>query len=1001
MGTLNRPNLRALCVRRVLQGTVALIPLLVATAHPAYAQDQGTAPEEDQSTGTADDAGTPDASDIVVTGSRLRSTFTAPTPMQVIDAGDLQTRGAANVSTVLQELPAVSGTRSAAASNGVRTQTPGQNFVELRSLGSQRTLVLVNGRRFVPTVPPSSVGHPYQVDINLIPALVIDRMDVVTGGASAQWGSDAVAGVVNMILKTKFEGIEFTGGAGISQRGDASERRIGFIAGTSFADDRGHVVISGDYVKNDGIRLYSARTALDRRCYFFNNPASTLANGLPKQILDCDKQAGNRTPGGLIVSATGGTATQRAGLVGMQFDTATTVSPFVRGKYNPFGQTVTATTTSQTLAATQSGGAIPDQEKVSLLPVLDRKVFYGHADFDVSDSINIFVEGTYGKSTGFISSRPPRDQGGVYNPANGTGTQVRIYADNAFIPAALRPSIPLPAGPASTTVPTTGQSFVMSRNSYDLPQPNTSLTDEAWTATAGIQGDLGGGWQWDASYVHGQNDYFRSSLARDRDLYALAVDAVVNPANGQIVCRSTLTNPNNGCVPVNLFGSGTPTKQSTDYFSFNATALVRYKQDAAQINLTGSPFQTWAGEVAVAVGAEWRHESAVSTVDAQSARGAWESSVGSEFVGKFSVVEGYAEATVPLAKDLPFAQSLAVNGAIRLAKYSGDAAAADQQTTWKVGGTWEPIDGLMFRIVNSLDIRAPSLFELKVPPVFSQQNVSFNGRQFTGVRIANAGNLNLTPEKSKTLTFGGSYRPSFIPRLSLSVDYYDIKVRDVIAAFGSANVTRNCEQGIQEYCALLVIDPTTQNLLQVNDQYLNLSSISTSGVDFTMSYSFPVGNGDINLRGAATYVDHFTLVTPSTPPVILNTVGQNGTNSDFAVPRFKASATLGYRTDPFSINLQARYVAPGRTDTTLSEVATPTSQPDISVADNHVPSYWVFNLSGTFNIDNNRFQLFWNVDNLFDRDPPLTPNTNSELQTNGAIYDVIGRYFRIGAKVKF
>jgi outer membrane receptor protein involved in Fe transport len=984
-------------VRSFFKGTVASIPLLVA-ANGAWAQDASAEPKADQQTSAAVSA-TP--SEIVVTGSRLRSIYTAPTPVQVISDADFAARGATNVATVLQELPAVSGTRSAAASNGVRTQTPGQNFVELRSLGSQRTLVLVNGRRFVPTVPPSSVGHPYQVDINLIPSLVIDRMEVVTGGASAQWGSDAVAGVVNMILKTKFDGIEVSGQSGFSQRGDGVERRLGFIAGTSFNNGRGNVVISGDHIKNNGIRLYSSREWADRGCYYFNDPASTVANGLPKQFLACDKQAGNRAPGGLIVSATGGTTAQRAALVGLQFNSATEVAQFDRGKYNPYKQTVSGSTTSQTFAATQSGGSNPDQEKVSLLPVLKRSIFYGHFDYQLTDNVTAFVEGTYGKSTGFISSRPPRDQGGVFNPATGTGTQVRFYADNAYIPAVLRGDIPLPAGPVSTTPPAGGQSFVMSRNSYDLPQPNTSLTDEAWTVSTGLNGDIGGGWRWDASYVHGQNDYIRSSLARDRERYALAADAVTDPVSGKIVCRSTLTDPTNGCVPVNLFGPGSPSAAAVDYFQFDATALVRYKQDAAQFNVTGSPFATWAGDVALAAGMEWRHESANSTVDERSERGVWESSVGSSFVGKFSVVEGYLESTVPLAKDLPFAHSLAVNGAVRVAKYSGDASAAGEQTTWKVGATWEPTDDLLFRAVRSLDIRAPSLFELKVPPVFSQQNISYAGRQFTGVRIANSGSLDLVPEKSKTFTVGGTYRPSFVQGLNLSVDYYDIKVNDVIAALGGASIARNCEAGLVQYCSLLVLDPTTQNLLQINDQYLNLSSFSTSGIDFTMSYATPFLGGELALRGAATYVDHFTIVTPNDPPIVLETAGQNATNSDFAVPHWKATATISYQQDPFSLGLQVRYVGPGKVDTALKEFATATAQPDVSPADNRISSYFVFNLSGSFNIADSRFQLFWNIDNLFDRNPPLAPNLNSELQTNGAIYDVLGRYFKVGAKVRF
>ncbi|WP_114951559.1 TonB-dependent receptor domain-containing protein [Sphingosinicella terrae] len=996
-------NVHIGCSARRLRCAACLSSVATALLYCGTAIAQPSAPADDEDVvespalQPAEASGPAESSDIVVTATRTRSPFQAPSPLQVIDASEIEARGATSVVTLLQENPATSGTRANTAANGVRTQTPGQNFIDLRGLGTPRTLTLVNGRRFVPTVPGNSVGNPYQVDVNLIPSLMVERIEIVTGGASAQWGSDAIAGVANIILRRRFDGIHFEAQAGISQRGDYDEQRIGILAGSSFAAGRGHVVFSADYVRNGGMRDGS-RDWADDNCYFFTDATSNVANGRPSQVLACDAQPGNFTGGGLIVSATGGTVDQRAGLVGLQFDSATAVSPFVRGLYNPLSQTVTATTTTQTFSGIQAGGQNPEQDRNSLFVGLERLVLYGHAEFEVSDALTLFAQASYGESTGTQDSRALRDQSGVYSPTTGRGSQVRIYADNPFIPDALRPFIPAPAGPPSTTAPA-GQSFVMSRGNYDFPQSGTQLTDRAYTVTIGAEGGLGGSWQWDASFIHGRNDYIRFRYnSRDRDRYAQAVDAV-RDADGQIVCRSTLTDPGNGCVPLNLFGQGTPSAEALDYVLFTQRGQVTYVQDAAQINLQGNPFSTWAGEVALAVGAEWRQESADSTVDARSESGVPDSPVGSIYQGEFTVIEGYAEATVPLLRDIPFAHSLSVNGAVRHANYSGDASATGGETTWKVGATWEVVPGLRLRATRSLDIRAPSLYELKVPATATNQNIVFNGVQYNAVRVSQAGNINLVPERANTFTVGASFAPRFVPSLQFSVDYFSIELNDVITTLGAIPIARNCAAGIQAFCDLLILENGA--LRGVNDSFLNLSSYETSGLDFVLSYARPLFNGELRLRGSATYTDRFTITTPDTPPVIEDYAGINGTLFQFAVPHWKGSLTASYEQGPFTINIQARYVGPGRNDN-LREFPTATEPPEVSSQANRVGDYVVFNIGSRIRLgSSDRAELFWNIDNVFDRDPPILPNFSSAMQTNGALYDMIGRYFRFGARLRF
>ncbi len=970
--------------RSLLLATAAFL----LTGAPVWAQGTPPAPQDVQTESAPVAEGDNDDEEaIVVTGTRTRSGFDAPTPTQVLGVEDLERRGVTDVAQILAEVPAFNS-RFGGASNGVRTQSVGQTYADLRGLGSPRTLVLVNGRRFVPVVPTSSVGNPYQVDLNLIPSLMVERMDIVTGGASAQWGSDAVAGVVNVILLRQLDGLKSEIQYGISQYGDSANFRVGAVGGFSFADGRGHVVLSGDYNKNDGISDYFQRDWADDFWQFYSDPTATAANGRPRNVLRRDTQPGNMTAGGLIVATTGLSAANSAQLVGTQFDSPTTVSRFVRGEFN----------TGTTFAANQAGGQNADRSPRSLIPSVERKVFYGLATYDVSDSVEAYLEGSWGRSAGESVNQPIRDRVSVYTAANPTGSMVRIYADNPYIPAALRGFIPAPAGPSTATQP--GQSFTLGRVAYENQQPVTKITDTAYTVSTGLQGKFGEGWTWDASYTYGNNQFFRETFnMRNRALYALATDAVVNPGNGQIVCRSTLTNAGNGCVPVNLFGEGTPGAREFAYYTGTAWAKLDYQQHAAQLNIQGEPFETWAGPVSIAAGLEYRNESANATVDAITPTNVWDLSVGGAFKGNFNVKEGYFEATVPLAKELPFAHSLTLNGAVRYADYSGFGGA----TTWKVGGTWEPLDGLLLRAAHSLDIRAPTIYETSAAPATSLNNVIYNNVTYPGVLIENAGNPNLRPEKSRTTTFGAALTPGFLPGFKFSADYFNIKINDVIDVIGQAEIARLCGLGVSEYCNLLNFDGT--QLVKVINPYLNLSSLQTKGIDFVGSYTTRVGSdGELALRASATWVDAFTITVPGAPnePARINEQAGQHDNSIGATPHLMGNVSMTYSQPVFSITGQMRYVSSGKFDNAYTEVSTNGQPADIDPALNNIGAYTQFNLSGTINVgDKDRFQFFWNINNLFDRDPPIIPSPTLLVQTNAQFYDVIGRYYRVGVRLRF
>lgn len=964
--------------------------MLVAPAHAlAQAADSTATRTVQQPPTTAAAAGS--FADIVVTGTRTRSTLAAPTPTQAFTLENMEARGQSNVTQMLLEVPAFSG-RSSNVTTGQRGERAGTNYADLRALGSMRTLVLVNGRRFVPVVPLNVAGYAYQVDLNQIPTLMIERVDVVTGGASAQYGSDAIAGVVNLVLRERFDGVKVEAQTGISQLGDGHQYRFGLLGGFSFAEGRGHVVLSADYDRSQGLGGPSSRKWSNPRWAIFTDPTATASNGLARNVLDNDVQAGNRAPGGLIVNTTGLSAAARSALIGLQFDSPTTVSPFERGKYNP-------ALTPTTFSGTQSGGGHSRLDNISLLPSVERKVVWGHASYELSDNITAFVDASWAHTKGRIEGFVLSDQSSIYDPVTQTGTQVRIFSDNAFIPAVLRPFIPAPAGPATATQP--AESFTMSRHNYDFGDRNSGTDTKGYTFTAGLKGELGGGWTWDASYIYGSNDYERLVLnQRDRQRYALAADAVRNPANDQIVCRSTLTNPTNGCVPVNLFGSGTPSEAALDYFTFTATGVSRYRQNAAQANLQGSPFATWAGDVAIAAGVEWRHESVDATVDEVQQSGNPDELWGLAYDGRFTVVEGYLEATAPLATDLSWAKSLAVNGAVRHARYGKDASAAGGQTTWKLGATYEPVNGLLFRAGHSLDIRAPSLYELRVPNLNNVQNIGFRGATASGVLVGSGGNPNLTPEKAKTTTLGFTLRPAALRGFGFSVDYFNISIKDVIRSVGGQNVALFCERGITSYCDLLRFN-SGGVMLSIQNQLLNLASLKTNGVDFTANYNGSLGEDQFSVRATATYTRHYTttIPTPSGVPTVEEVAGGVNTN---AQPRWKGNLIATYTHGPLTVSPNVRYVGKGLVSPLLSDKPTATAPIGMSSSDNSVGDYYVFGLSASVNIlPDEGFQVFGVVDNLFNRDPEIVTNAFGVPATNGGLYDFIGRYFRVGVRAKF
>ncbi|MEA3176627.1 MAG: hypothetical protein QOI59_150 [Gammaproteobacteria bacterium] len=872
--------------------------------------------------------------EIVVTGSRIaRAGFKAPTPTTVVGADQLQITSASNVGQALnQEVPAL--TPSLTPTSSTRSsQNAGGNFLDLRNLGANRTLVLVDSSRFVPT---TSVGT---IDTNVIPSALIERVDVVTGGASAAYGSDAVAGVVNILLKKDLNGFEGKVQGGLSQLGDNASRNVSLAWGAPFAGGRGHVEIAGEYEDNDGVTDVTSRSWARGQYGLIANPAFTASNGQPQQLIVPDVQLRVATAGGLILS---GPAR------GTQFLPGGATAPLAFG--NPAG------------GALMSGGGSLNPGLYQVLSVpLDRESALGRVSYEITPSVTAFAEGWWARSHTFNPSLTPSfDFGSLIQP------------DNAYLPASLRSAAPFAFGEFNT---------------WDLIK--ASNTNETQRYRGGLSGKIGSQWTWAADAQYGRNRYTAylfDNLISSR--YSLAEDAVVDPATGQTACRSSLTTSSNGCVPINLFG-GTPSQAAIDYVTGTQSLVTRLTQTAAQANIQGEPFSTWAGPVSVAFGGEYRRLTLDTTVDSLSAAQSFLIGNPQSISGRYSVTEGFAEGLVPLVRDVPFIRALDFNGAVRLTHYSTSGTV----TTWKAGLSYSMTDELRFRATRSRDIRAANLAEL-----FTSSQLLFTtiADPATGqnvlARTLSVGNPDLEPEKADTTTIGPVYQPSWLPGFSASVDYYNIEIDGAIAQLGAQDIVTRCSNGDTALCSFVTRD--ANNLpSQVTLTYLNLASIHTNGLDIEASYNRTLSSGDkIALRALGNYVHRLSSTNGTTSidlaGIVGTSIGGIGAGNS-GLPHWRADASESYTHGPLTFYLEQRFIGAGRYTNLYT------------VSDNSVGSRLYLNGTISANLGD-RFQIYATINNILDKDPPRDPENFLEpAQTNAVLYDVIGRTFTVGARVNF
>lgn len=1006
---------------KLFVSSLALGVSIMAIAAPALAQEAAvTAPQQ-----APEQAAAPvSTSDIIVTGSRIvRDGYTAPTPVTVATTEELSKTTPSSLPDALNKLPQFGNSLSPGKSANNFSALPIHgNILNLRSLGTPsnnpkgplRTLILLDGIR----VPPTTyIGT---IDTNVLPQLLMQRVDVVTGGASAGYGSDAVAGVVNFVLDKKFTGIKGVAQAGISQRGDAGNQRLGLAGGWDFAGGRGHILLSGEYYNNEGLLRSDRATGNGGYNFVGSVVGCQVPSGQPSSVC---------APGGSLNPYTIGSNILISALApnGRIVGSSVTTNPFIGRVINNDGSTRAFNTgTAVGTAGFQSGGDgynIP-ADNAAIAPFTTYSGF-GRISYDLSDDISAYVQGVWSRTDMSYTTQ----QNALVPPSLG----VNIYKGNPYLSSALDASLP-----TATDYITVGQT------SAGQPKPVADEQTDFWMGTAGLQGSLNS-LKWSVSYTHGESRHklANSGLYDTKKLYA-AADAVTDPSTGAVTCR-VLLNPAvasqyAGCKPIDIL-HGNPAASTPEGYAY-ATGTSRYrallKQDSIEGSISGSLFELPAGPVDFAVGAEYRKVTLdlTSNADPGTLAGAtaaetaairsqyfaglrgvpsgalyyWLTNVGSA-QGDVNVKEAYAELAVPILKDTPFFRELSLNGAARITDYSTSGTVK----TWKVGGTWKPVSDLLFRATVSRDIRAPNLFELyagaqsgigivnDVQIRDAAGNPIYGSGQNVNVNSVTSGNRNLKPEIGRTLTIGGVFSPSFMRGFSLAVDYYRIKVTGIIETLTAQQILTNCfnagGSGAVE-CGLIARDTPTSFPSLVNIVPANIAFLKTAGLDIDASYRTAVGNGALGIRLYANYLDKFDAQQYTGAP-ISHYAGVSVVSSNPAgFPRWRGNLSVDYTNGPFGLTLSEQYIHKMRLDI-------PGGATRVQFVDDHVKPVWYTDLSVRFTVPHGNgggnFELFANINNLFDKKPPLIPGTvpGVNLPTNIAVYDFIGRAFTAGARFKF
>jgi outer membrane receptor protein involved in Fe transport len=783
--------------------------------------------------------------EVIVTGSRIiRPNLDSPVPVTTITGEEFFETGNTSVGDLLNDLPALRSTFS--QSNSSRfLGTTGLNLLDLRGLGTQRTLVLVNGRRHVGSDILSNAVSP---DTNTFPTDLIERVDVVTGGNSAVYGSDAIAGVVNFVLKQDFQGLQMRAQGGQSDEGDAGNYYASLLAGTNFMEDRGNIAVNFEYAKQEEW-FATDRNNLRANGNFVvtdvDPPGSVNgSDGVPDRLFYEDIRFASIANGGSFLIANNAMA---PGAVPCGTD-VTGARYNCSYLFSPDGMLAPQTGERIGLAPTgnfNGGNGTTNRERdlLAIYPKLDRYALNVFGHLELSEAFVPFIEAKYVRTESLRFGSPAFFQGGTTGDPRET-----VRFDNPFMSDQARTQLQAARVAAGFTDPYLASSrLALRRNLIEFGPRQEDATRETTRIVLGVNGNLSENWKYEVAANFGKFKEDTVVLGNmDMQRFGLAMDAVRNTA-GQIVCRSQIdpaaafgyddTIPLSNerlatdvaeCVPLNPFGEGSITPAMANYVRQDTTSVAKIEQFVASAMITGDSsalFSLPAGAIGIAVGIEHRTEENFFEADELVSSGlTFYNALPLFDPPKFKVSEAFTELRVPLLKELPFAEELTLNLAGRYAEYEGEVG---NVFAYNAGFDWAPLSDLRFRAGVARAVRAPSLVDL-----YSEQSQNFAtindpcsyrnvgagsstrapncasagipggppppaGTGYDHVysatpEILSGGNPDLLEETSDSLTIGVVYQPEFAPGLTFSADYFDIDIDDVITAPSAQQIMNAC-----------------------------------------------------------------------------------------------------------------------------------------------------------------------------------------------------------------
>jgi iron complex outermembrane receptor protein len=925
---------------------------------------------------------------VTVTGSRVaRQGFEAPTPTTAIGSVELEQKAALTVTDIIAEIPSLAPNQ-----NNNNSQNIGLTTFNLRNIGPTRTLVLIDGMRVEDTSPTGGFN------VNVIPAQLISHIDIVTGGASAAYGSDAITGVVNVSLAPQMTGGKIDLQATGSNYGDDHALSGSLTYGHGFAGNKGQFVFAAAYYNQPHI-IYEAARPWGRQAWTqFTNTKAAVAAGAPTYTIAPGGTLAEETSGGvMIVPQKNGAATQY-----YQFLSGGALAPFNQGSLcgaTNYCQNGDGVSTATQPAASPGGVLLPKAERYNL---------YTHFTYDLTPSIQFFGSVLFSSDTETGTNVPNYNNG-----------DLKIATDNYYL---INSPNWNPASPTAYNIKniltaanggTLPASFNLGRENFE----DGSTVNEALTTymryNGGVQGKLSwlGDWTWDAHLTYTQSLYYNQSFNnRIQTNFFNAVDAVANPAVGGVsgvavgapVCRSTLTAATNGCVPIDVFGPGAISQSGLAYYK--GTSYIRDGDNQFNFggNLRGDLFSTWAGPISGAIGGEYRRDSINQTSDPISHVLGWRQASAQPFYGANEVREGYVELVTPLTiPNFPLMQKLELDTAGRIADYDSSGAAF----VWKAGLNWTLIDDIRFRTTYSRDFRSPSVNDLYSTPTISNGTVvrdsvqTINGSpnaNYQGsptIQTLSGGNPNLRPETAKTFTAGVVLSPRFFPGFTTSIDYYNIDMGNALTTFTAQNVVDNCAAGSALFCG--AITRNSANVITVvQSSQFNAQTLKVSGVDFEASYAFSLNDvwdeleGSIAIGGLASYAEHITTTANSITQE--NAGFLTGGNS---LPNWRTVMSTVYNNGPLTVRLLWDYTGAGRYSPTLKTAA--------DIYPYHFDGRSLFDLSVQYQLTDS-IQFYGKINNLLNTDPPLLANnaTLKELGDSSSLYPEydLGRVFGIGVR---